>query len=111
MPSDNSIRFNVYVIPIHVPFLCLPMVCKNTKISKKMFFLFYLNKKKEFNKPVCSSESILISDFIVDFATGVDVVLNDDIPVFVNRLSIGNKFVCNFSLRFLFSIELNTRDD
>jgi len=63
------------------------------------------------NKPVCSSESILNSDLIVDFVTGVDVVLYDDIPPVVNRLSIGNEFDCTFSLIILFSIELNMRED
>jgi hypothetical protein len=59
----------VYITPINVPFLCLHIVCKN-----------------------CSFESILISDLIIDFATGVDVVLNDETPPVVNRLSIGIKF-------------------
>jgi hypothetical protein len=62
-------------------------------------------------KPVCSSESIFISDLTDDLVTGVEVVLNDDIPPVINRLSIGNKFDCDFSVRILFSIGLNTRDD
>jgi hypothetical protein len=45
----------------------------------------------------CSFESIFISDLIIDFVTGVDVVLNAEIPLFANRLSIGKIFDWKFS--------------
>jgi hypothetical protein len=81
--------------------------------EEKLKIILYDDKirKIKLMKPACSSESIFISDLTDDFVTGVEVVLNDDIPPVVNRLSIGSKFDWDFSLRILFSIELNTRDD
>jgi hypothetical protein len=60
---------------------------------------------------VCSSASTFASDLTDDFATGVDVVLNDDLVALFSRLSIGNKLDCSFSLVVLFSTEFKTREE